>query len=72
MCLLKVVSCYVFRYEVDESSPEESLASAVLDEESNTQEILSKKIGIKPKPPVVNPQVAGHNGFYACGGHCCH
>jgi len=58
------------KYEVDESSPEESLASAVLDEESSTHEILSKKIGIKPKP--VAPQVTAHNGFYACGGHCCH
>lgn len=56
------------RYEVDETSPEDSFVSTMMDEEPETYEILSKKLGVKAKEPVAPV----HNGFYACGGHCCH
>lgn len=56
------------KYEVDETSPEDSFVSTMMDEEPETYEILSKKLGVKAKEPVAPV----HNGFYACGGHCCH
>ena len=38
-----------YRYEVDETSPEETMAEALYDEEGYSYQILSKKIGAKNK-----------------------